>query len=246
MSYKIADVGVAVVTGGAAGLGAAFTAALLGRGHDVAVLDLVVDGFNAPSGGGRLLRYRGDATDPAVLADFADQVRAELGRPRVLVNNVGYSPYRSFAEETLDGWRTVMTRNVETTVLTTQTFLEDLIAEPDGRIVNLSSSVLWDAESRGMVAYAAAKGAVLGLTRALARELGDRDVTVNAIAPGIVRSPDTERVEPETFERYRQRQAVPRIADPEDLVTSLLYLVDRGSGQVTGSVLGVNGGRVWV
>lgn len=238
-----------MVTGGAAGLGAAFTTALLDDGHDVAVLDLDVGGLDGLGGSrerGRLLGHAGDATDPAVLTAFAARVRAELGRPRVLVNNVGHSPYRTFAEESLDSWRAVMTRNVEATVLATQAFLNDLVAEPDARVVNLTSSVLWDAESRGMVAYTAAKGAVLGLTRALARELGDRDVTVNAIAPGIVRTPDTERVSEEALERYRHRQAVPRIAVPEDLVSSLLYLVARGSGQVTGSVLGVNGGRVWV
>jgi NAD(P)-dependent dehydrogenase (short-subunit alcohol dehydrogenase family) len=250
MSDKVPVNGVAVVTGGAAGLGAAFVAALLGDGHDVAVLDLAASGTPdtaEPSpAGGRTLTVAGDATDPDALEAFADRVRSELGPPRVLVNNVGFSPYRPFADETLDGWRRVMALNVESTVLATQTFLPDLVSEPDARVVNLSSSVLWDSETRGMVAYTAAKGAVLGLTRALARELGDRDVTVNAIAPGIVRTPDTARVAEETLERYRLRQAVPRIAVPEDLTTALLYLVARGSGQVTGTVLGVNGGRVWV
>lgn len=240
MSYNSGD-GVAVVTGGAAGLGAAFVSSLQATGHRVAVLDLADNG-----GSDSVLHHVGDATNPVDIKAFADRVRHELGRPRVLVNNVGASPYRTFAEETLEGWRRVMALNVESTVLMTQELLPDLIAEPDARIVNLTSSILWDPQNRGMVAYAAAKAAILGLTRSLASELGVHDVTVNAIAPGIVRTPDTARVSEDQLEKYRQRQVIPRIADPADLTSSLEYLVSRHSGQVTGTVLGVNGGRVWV
>lgn len=246
MSYNLPQErpgGVAVVTGGAAGLGATFVATLLRLGHRVAILDRTIE--RSPDDP-HLFRFQGDATDPADVALFGAKVRELLGPPRVVVNNVGMSPYRTFAQETLDGWRAVMAVNVESAVLVCHEFLDDLRSQPDARIVNLTSSVLWDAEVRGMVAYEAAKGAVLGLTRALARELGADDVTVNAIAPGIVRTPDTARVPEQTLEAYRLRQAVPRIADPEDLASSLEYLVSRGSGQVTGVVLGVNGGRVWL
>lgn len=249
MSYKEPLSGVAVVTGGAAGLGAAFVEGLLASGHDVAVLDLSCDEdahVHEPTGR-RVLHRSGDASDPDQVAAFAADVRAELGSPRVLVNNVGASPYRTFADETLAGWRHVMALNVESAVVLTQAFLPDLVADGEGRIVNLSSSVVWDAENRGMVAYAAAKAAIVGLTRALATELGEHGVTVNCIAPGFVVTPDTaDRVPQEKIEGYRRRQAVPRIATPEDLVSSLDFLVSRASGQVTGTVLGVNGGRVWL
>ncbi|MGC5617142.1 SDR family NAD(P)-dependent oxidoreductase [Georgenia sp. Z1491] len=253
MSYNSAhaDGGVAVVSGGAAGLGRAFVRSLLRSGHDVAILD-VADSPEDPRGAddstvGRLLCHVGDATDPQVIAKFVTRVRTELGSPRVLVNNVGLSPYRAFAEETLEGWRQVMAVNVESAVLLSHALLPDLRADGAGRIVNMSSSVVWDAESRSMVAYAAAKAAIVGLTRALATELGPDGVTVNCLAPGIVLTPDVEgRQGSARLERYRERQSIKLIATADDLTSSLDFLVSRRSGHVTGVVLGINGGRVWL
>lgn len=241
MSYKYTLGGVAVVSGGAAGLGAAFVSSLRATDHLVHVLDRDYRESHEQ------VRYSvGDATDPSDVAAFAESVRESSGPPRVLVNNVGVSPYRLFREETLESWRAVMSTNVESAVLMVQEFLPDLVSVDDARIVNMSSSVVWDAQNRSMVAYATAKAAIVGLTRALASELGKHDITVNAIAPGIVDTPDTSRVSEEQFEVYRQRQAVPRIASPADMTSALDYLVSRRSGHVTGTILGVNGGRVWL
>jgi 3-oxoacyl-[acyl-carrier protein] reductase/(S)-1-phenylethanol dehydrogenase len=249
MGQSEPDPGVAVVTGGADGIGAMMVRRLLRSGHDVAVLDLdCPDGAADTAEEGRRTVYtRGSVTDPAAVVGFAAGVRAELGPARVLVNNVGASPYRSFSEETTAGLREVLEVNVASAFAVTKAFLDDLSDVPDARVVNMSSSVVWDAESRNMVAYATAKAGIVGLTRALATELGARDITVNCIAPGIVRTPDTaDRVSEEKLAVHRQRQAVPRIAEPESLGSSLDYLVSRESGHVTGLVLGVNGGRVWV
>lgn len=235
---------VAVVTGGSAGIGAAFVERLRANGFRVAVLDLASPSWDPAEGS--VLWHLGDATRSEDVAEFAARVRQELGPPRVLVNNVGASPYRAFRDESLDSWRAVMAANVESCVLATGAFLDDLLGNAHSRIITMCSSVHWDAETRGMVAYTAAKGAVLGLTRALAAELGAQGLTVSALAPGIVVTPDTARLSESDFERYRMRQSVPRIATPADLLSALDFLVSEESDHVTGLVLGVNGGRVWL
>jgi NAD(P)-dependent dehydrogenase (short-subunit alcohol dehydrogenase family) len=240
---------VAVVTGGAQGLGRTFARTLAALGHDVAVLDLIDTAeveAEVAAAGRRFLGTRGDAADANTVADFATSVRETLGAPRVLVNNVGISPYRPFAEETLESWHTVLRINLDSAFLVTQAFLPDLRADGRGRIVNLTSSVVWDAAARDMVAYETTKAAIVGLTRGLATELGPDGVTVNAIAPGIVLTPDIEnRVPEERLAAYRDRQAVKQLARPDDLAATLRYLVAKDAQLVTGTVQAVNGGRVW-
>jgi NAD(P)-dependent dehydrogenase (short-subunit alcohol dehydrogenase family) len=131
--------------------------------------------------------------------------------------------------------------------LMTHGFAEDICAHGHGRIVNLTSSVVWDAQARNMTAYTMTKSAIVGFTRALAGELGTHGVTVNCIAPGIVLTPDIEeRVAESQLEIYRNRQAIPSITAPEDLLSTLLYLVDERTRMVTGATLPVNAGRVIV
>ena len=240
---------VAVVTGGAQGLGRTFARTLAELGHDVAVLDLLdTAGVEADviALDRRFLGVRGDAADPASVGVLATAVRDRLGAPRVLVNNVGISPYRPFTEETLETWHRVLRVNLDSAFLATQAFLPDLRAAGHGRIVNLSSSVVWDAAARDMVTYATTKAAIVGLTRGLATELGPDGVTVNCIAPGIVLTPDIEgRVPEERLAGYRDRQAIKQLARPEDLAATLRYLVGEDAQLVTGTVQPVNGGRVW-
>lgn len=240
---------VAVVTGGAQGLGRTFARTLAELGHDVAVLDLSdTAGIQSEvtAAGRRFLGLQGDAADAATLDELAAAVRADLGAVRILINNVGISPYRPFAEETLDSWHTVLRVNLDSAFLATQAFLPDLRTDGHGRIVNLTSSVVWDAAVRDMVTYATTKAAIVGLTRGLATELGPDGVTVNCIAPGIVLTPDIEsRVAGEKLEAYRDRQAIKQLARPEDLAATLRYLVSEDAQLVTGTVQPVNGGRVW-
>lgn len=241
--------GTAVVTGGASGLGRTFAIALAHAGHDIAILDLdsadeTLAGVAAA--GVHTLARRGDAADPEAVADLVAAIEAsELAPVRVLVNNAGISPYAPFSDTDLELWHRILRVNLDSLFLLTQAFLPALTSHGAGRIVNLSSSVVWDAQVRDMTAYATSKAAIVGFTRALAGEVGASGVTVNAIAPGIVLTPDIRgRVPAERLEVYRDRQAVPLIAEPADLVSTLLYLVDEDTRLVTGATLPVNGGRV--
>ena len=242
--------GVAVVTGGAQGLGRAFALALASTEYDVAVLDVHDISpvcAEIESKGVKAFGFSGDASNPHAVRLFVEGVRRTLGRTRVLINNVGVSPYASFADTTLEMWHHVHATNVDSLFLVTHALLDDLKTGGQGRVVNLTSSILWDATTRDMVAYATTKAAVWGFTRSLAGELGEFDVTVNAIAPGIVLTPDiTSRVSPETLERYRQRQSIKHLALPEDVTGALAFLVSPAASHITGAVIPINGGRVLI
>lgn len=240
----------AVVTGGAAGLGAAFARRLAELGHDVAVCDLEAPDATVAAVralGRRAYGHAGDVSRPDDVEAFAAGAREALGPVGVLVNNVGISPYTPFAELSLDEWRRVMAVNLDSLFLVTRAFLGDMREAGWGRVVNLTSSLAWDAQGRDVVPYATSKMGVLGFTRALAGEVGADGVTVNAICPGIVRTPVLdERLPAERWDVYRERQAIKRIAEPEDLLAALTMLVSEEAGQITGVNLPVNGGRVWL
>lgn len=240
--------GTAVVTGGAQGLGRTFAEALAARGHAVALLDVAECDATLEAiaaGGGSAVSALGDAADPADVSAFRTLVHERLPPVRVLVNNAGISPYAPFPDTTIDDWHRIMRVNLDSAFLLTQAFLDDLIASGSGRVVNLTSSVVWDLQARNMTAYATSKAGIVGLTRALAGELGVHGITVNCIAPGIVLTPDIEdRVSSKRLEEYRLRQSIRSLARPADLVSALEFLVSEASGQVTATVVPVNGGRV--
>lgn len=240
--------GTAVVSGAAQGIGRTFALALATAGHDIAIIDTQPSDETAAAiaGVGRgVIAHVGDASDPAAVSAFGDEVRGGLPRVRVLVNNAGISPYAPFAETTLDMWHRLLRVNLDSMLMMTQQFLPDLMAGGDGRIVNMTSSVVWDFQATNMTAYATTKAGIVGFTRALAGEIGHLGITVNCIAPGIVLTPDIQdRVTAERLETYRDRQAIKRLAVPEDLVPALEFLVSERSGHITGTIVPVNGGRV--
>lgn len=240
----------AVVTGAASGLGQAIAEHLAATGHDVAVCDIIdctetVD--RVRKHGRRALARIADVSVPADVTRFAEAVHSELGPVGVLLNNVGISPYRDFLDISLEEWQKVMRVNLDSLLLVTQAFLPDMIEAGAGRVICMTSSVVWDPASTQMVHYATSKGGVWAFTRALAGEVGRHGVTVNCIAPGLIRTPAlAERVPPERWERTTQRQAVPRTLVPDDLLASVDFLVSDAAAAVTGTTVPVNGGRVYL
>ncbi|MTD56887.1 SDR family NAD(P)-dependent oxidoreductase [Amycolatopsis pithecellobii] len=237
---------IAVVTGGANGIGRAFARRLAADGVSVAVLDrapaeaVLADIEEA---GGKGIGVQVDLTDPAEIATAAEEVGARLGTPQVLVNNVGIYPFKPFEDVTFEEWRKVFEVNVDTLFRVTQAFLPGLTEGGWGRIVNVTSNSV-SLVIPSATPYMSSKMAIIGFTRGLATELAEQGVTVNAIAPSFTRTPGTEAGPAEFFDIVPQLQAIKRLQQPEDLAGALSFLVSDDAGFITGQTFYVDGGLV--
>ena len=234
-----------LVTGGARGLGEAFARALLGSGAQVVICDVLHERGQALAKelGGQAHYLAMDLSDPAAIQAGVDAAAAHMGGLDGLVNNaaVTNSGGKVMADIALDMWDRVMNVNVRGTWLTTVAAQQHLARSGSGRVVNLASdTALWGAPN--LMAYVASKGAVMAMTRSMARELGPQGITVNAIAPGLTLVEATEYVPQARHDHYRNGRAIERAQMPEDVTTALLFLLSHGSGFITGQVLPVNGG----
>jgi NAD(P)-dependent dehydrogenase (short-subunit alcohol dehydrogenase family) len=240
-----------VVTGAARGVGRAIARACA-RHHARLVLGDVLEdaGRDAAVELGKVTQARFvplDLDDPDSIARFADDIAQREGEVHGLVNNAAIATGvggKSFDEIDLDLWDRVMRVNVRGTWLITRA-LAPLFAEGgDGRIVNIASdTALWGAPR--LLAYVASKGAVISMTRSLARELGPRGIGVTVVAPGILLGESTDYVPAERHRLYEDGRAVPGPQTPEDIVDTVVFLLTSGALALTGQVLPVNAGFVF-
>ena len=242
---------IVVVTGAGRGLGRAFAAACCEAGATVVVAEVDADTGAATAAALAQAGYRAefapvDIVTPSSVADLAERIDRDFGRVDGLVNNAALATGiggPTFEEIDVETWDRVMEVNVRGTWLVVRALAGLLRCSAAGRIVNLASdTALWGAPR--LLHYVASKGAIIGMTRALARELGADGITVNAVAPGLVRVEATEYVPRERHEQYETGRAIPRAQYPEDVVGAVVFLLSEGAGFITGQVLPVNGGFV--
>jgi 3-hydroxybutyrate dehydrogenase len=221
---------VAVVTGASRGIGRAIAAALEGAGATVAGCALHAAGDPPLPGGGRGFLAVCDVRRADAVARFHDEVLAALGPPDVLVNNAGTVVRAPFTELREEAWDEVVASNLKSTYLVTRAFLPDMLAASGGRIINVAS-IAGRQGTPQLAAYCAAKHGVVGLTRALAEELREAHIAVNAVCPGSV---DTDML------KIGMPGGAPRMS-PEEVARVALFLAAEAPLALTGSCVDVFG-----
>jgi NAD(P)-dependent dehydrogenase (short-subunit alcohol dehydrogenase family) len=238
---------VAVVTGGAQGIGRALAEGLAREGARIVVADLkgaAEAAAGLPDGVGLTV----DVADESAVRGMVDETLARCGGLDVLVNNAGlYASLamRPFTEIPLEEWRTVMDVNVASMFLTCRAAVPAMRERGGGSIVNISSGTPF----RGvpfLLHYVTSKGAIVAFTRALAKELGKDGVRVNCVAPGFTMS-DGVKEHPEVIEKLRDvsvaARTIQRDQEPEDVVGAVVYLAGPGASFVTGQTIVIDGGQ---
>ena len=242
---------IAIVTGGARGIGAAIATRLAVVGHDVAIVDLDADACRetvraVEALGRRAIAVAADVSDEQAVRDGVAAVVDGLGAPTVLVNNAGVIRDRTLAKMTLADWELVINVNLRSVFLMSREVQSHMRAAGWGRIVNLSSIAALGVV--GEANYAAAKAGIQGLTKTIALELGRFGITANAVAPGFIVTDMTREVAErmnvpfqQVVDEMMKTIHVGRPGEPDDIANAVAFFADARSSFVTGQVLYVAG-----
>jgi 2-hydroxycyclohexanecarboxyl-CoA dehydrogenase len=243
---------VAVVTGGASGMGEAICHELGRRGHKVAVLDINGDAAQRVASelradGVTSLAVAVDVTDRPGVEDAFGKVRTELGPVTILVTSAGAVGFAPFTELTFDAWSRIIDVNLNGTFHCCQVAVPDMVAANWGRIVMISSSSAQRGSPK-MAHYAASKGALMALTKSLAREYAPVGITVNNVPPSGIETPMQHQGQAEGHLPSNEQMAhsIPlgHLGTGDDIAAAVGFLCSEEAGFITGQVLGVNGGSV--
>ena len=243
---------VALVTGAAAGIGAACAKRIAQDGTLIGVLDLdearCADTVKAiMAAGGKAVALGADVSKREQVQRAVKKCRDALGPITIVVNNAGVTDFTPFEKVTDDLWQFVYQVNVLGTFIVTQEVLPDMKAAKWGRIVNISSSSA-QTGTNSMATYSSSKGAIVTLTRSLAQELGPYGITVNNVAPGSIMGTIMSEANRERFQfspdQLVNSLPVRRLGEPGDLANAVAWLCQESTSYFTGQTVGVNGGRV--
>lgn len=235
----------AIVTGGSRGIGKACAIELAKAGYDVVISyagneeaanktieELKTLGSNSKA-------YKFDIADKTACAKAVEEILNDFGSVHVLVNNAGITRDGLFMRMNADNWEAVINTNLNGAFYMTNSIIKTMIKQREGCIINMSS-IVGIMGNAGQANYSAAKAGLIGFTKSLAKELGSRNVRVNAIAPGFIQTDMTKDLDPE---KITEHIPLKRLGQPEDIAKAVKFLAD-DAPYITGQVIGVDGGLV--
>lgn len=238
---------VAIVTGGARGIGAAITTTLARAGVHVAA------GYSSNAkaaeelagklgaDGASVSVHQGNVGEPADCQRVVDEVLEQRGRVDYLVNNAGITVDKTVRKMSVEDWHAVLRINLSGAFYMTRAVLDHMTGNAFGRIVNISS-VIGQTGSVGQANYASSKAGLIGFSKSLAQEVARKGVTVNCVAPGYIETEMVAAVPPEVLEKLLEGVPVGRLGQASEIARAVAFLLDDDAGYITGSVISVNGG----
>lgn len=237
---------VAVVTGGTRGIGRAIAEGLANAGARVAVIgrdaERAATAAEALPGAGHA-GFACDVADEAAVEQLIRDVEAQLGPVEILINNAGITEDNLLVRISSDAWDRVLDTNLKSAFLMIRTCAKGMMRRRSGRIINITS-VVGLTGNKGQANYAASKAGLIGLTKAVAKELASRSVLCNAIAPGFIETDMTAALGEEARNALLGQIAVGRLGKPEEIAAAVRFLAGPGASYITGQVLVVDGGMV--
>lgn len=238
---------VAIVTGGARGIGAAITTALARSGVHVAAgyssnakaAEELAGKLGAE--GASVSVHQGNVGEPADCNRVVNDVLEQRGRVDYLVNNAGITVDKTVRRMSVEDWHAVLRINLSGAFYMTKAVLDHMTGRSFGRIVNISS-VIGQTGSVGQSNYASSKAGLIGFSKSLAQEVARKGVTVNCVAPGYIETEMVAAIPPEVLEKLLKGVPIGRLGQASEIARTVQFLIDDDAGYITGSVISVNGG----